>query len=212
MIQFEWGAAEGGYEVEGKKLVPISKHRAKITFPTSDEAEDICLEFANLKCCPEEVREFASRYGLLKSRPLAVEKLSLWYGAIQAMHDVWVAAEEGRMADLPGLFAKGALKYQNIKVLFGPNEDRTGLRLVLNPQNLLSWLWLQLGQTLEGREVRACKECGKFYLAGGGRGGRAKQIRTTRLYCSDRCRMTHNNRHLAERKKLEKREKESGYS
>jgi hypothetical protein len=67
-------------------------------------------------------------------------------------------------------------------LLYDPETGKRAMHFV--PRNLLSVLWLQFAQAIEGdRQYRACKECGKWFgisLEGDGRSNR-------RLFCSDPC-------------------------
>ena len=122
------------------------------------------------------------------------------------MREVLKTKVEGTFIEAADLFMKNTGRQEGTIVVFGPDAAGTDLELGLMPPDLIAWLWLQLGQNLKGRSVKTCKECGKYFLAGGGKGGRARQRRKTRRYCNEDCKATFNNRRTKKRKKLEKKE------
>lgn len=205
MIQFIWAAAASGYTIKGKKLVAKNGKRARAVKILDADAEEMILEFAQLDESPDSIRGFADKYGLLKFR--SNEPLSLWREEIKSMRRVLEAKSEGRLIDAVMDFMHCSNRHGGIMVVFGPDAAGTDLELGLMPPNLISWLWLQVGQHMKRKKVKTCKECGKFFMAGGGKGARARQSRKTQIYCSDGCRMTFNNRRLKERKKSKGEEK-----
>jgi hypothetical protein len=209
MMHFLWSTAASGYTVKRGRLVAKSSSRARPVKPSDIDAEDIILEFAQLDGSSNSVCDFANRFGLLTARPLEGEPLARWRKEIKSVREVIEYKRDGRFIEAAETFSKGNGRQGGVRVIFGPNATGTDLELGFNPSDLISWIWLQVGQNITGREVKTCKECGKFFMAGGGKGGRARQSRKTQVYCSDDCRMTFNNRRLTERKKSERKERKN---
>jgi hypothetical protein len=150
-------------------------------------APDLCLKFAALDRTPSACLGFAGRWGLLweradntRHRP---EPLADWYMHIAAMSESIKNIKKGPI--VPANYVIG-----RAEIVLRPGPD--GFRVRIRPANLLSALWLQLGQLLGQGQLLACDHCGNWFSAGAG--GRRRIAR----FCSATCKNAwHNARRAA---------------
>ena len=202
MIWFSWSVAEKGYEVRAGNLIAKSPPQVKAIVGLKDDfAENICLEFVGLDSDSDKICEFANQYGFLKNRSLETESLHLWVQEIEAMRDVLTALNEGRFADGMDAYIAGYARQDGATAGFVPNTTSSDIDFRCVARDFASWLWLQIGHNLRGREIARCRACQSLFFRGGGRGSRRMQSRKTKQFCSVECKTTHNNRISAQRKK-----------
>ena len=203
MIVFTWTRRVGGYSVErGKVLAQPPKKVEVVDFENLDP-ETVFLSFSQLDGSPDSIRAFAGTYGLLKNRTW--EPLRLWRTEMESMHRFFKLRSEERWTDAQAVLLKSMGRQKAVNILPGPDAEDDGIGLFLWPRNLITWLWIQVGLNVKHRSVRTCRECGKFFLSGGGKANREKQSRKTQVYCGRKCRNTFNNRLLMKRKAKEGR-------
>jgi hypothetical protein len=150
-------------------------------------APDLCLKFAALDHTPSACFGFAGRWGLLREpadkashRP---EPLTDWYMNIAAMSESIKNIKKGPI--VPADYVIG-----QAEIVLRPGPDRFMVRV--RPANLLSALWLQLGQLLGQGQLLTCDHCGNWFSAGSG--GRRRIAR----FCSTTCKNAwHNARRAA---------------
>jgi hypothetical protein len=163
---------------------------------------------------PEELRDFANRYGRLTQNRVQDKKVikgddvSEILGNIGTMRDFLKILKEARVqpGNLPRW--KGPFEYEvdtpemKFKISGGiplpamvtgklgawlvPNAAGE-LEFQLHPPSLLDALWLQFGQALVSKaELRSCEQCGRWFQAGAG------GVRIDAKFCSTECRRKFN--------------------
>jgi len=202
MIWFSWSVAEGGYEVRAGNLIAKSPPKIKAVVGLKDDfAEDICLRFVELDNDSDKICEFANHYGFLKKRSMQSEALDVWIAEIENMRSVLTAINEGRFADGMDAYIAGYARQSGATASFVPNIAKSDIDFRCMALDFASWLWLQIGHNLTGREVAVCRACQSLFFRGGGKGTRRMQSRKTKQFCSVGCKITFNNRVSAQRRK-----------
>ena len=203
MIWFSWSVSETGYEVHEGTLIAKSPPRVKAVVRLKDDfAENICLDFVALDSNPENICNFANQYGFLQKRSLDSESLFLWAKEIKAIRDVLLAANEGRFADAMDMYAVGYSRQSGARAGFVSNVTKSDMEFRCVALDFASWLWLQIGHNLRGRQVATCRECGGLFFKGGGKRSRRAQSRRTKQFCTVGCKTAYNNRISTQRKKF----------
>ena len=202
MIWFSWSVAESGYEVRAGNLIARSPPKVKAVVALKDDfAENICLRFVELDTDPDKICEFANQYGFLQKRSMESESLGVWIAEIEDIRGVLTAINEGRFADGMDAYVAGYARQRGATAGFVPNIGKPDIEFRCVALDFASWLWLQIGHNLTGREVARCRACHSLFFRGGGRGTRRTQSRKTKQFCSVRCKITFNNRISAYRRK-----------
>ena len=201
MIWFSWSVSETGYEVHEGTLIAKRPPRVKAVVCLKDDfAENICLDFVGLESNPEIIRNFANQYGFLQKHSLESESLFLWGEEIKAMRDVLLASSEGRFADAMDMYGVGYNRQSGATAGFVSNVTKSDMEFRCVALDFASWLWLQIGHNLRGRQVASCRECGDLFFKGGGKRSRRAQSRRTKKFCTVGCKTAYNNRISAQRK------------
>jgi hypothetical protein len=148
-------------------------------------------QFANAPPTPEGVLDFIDRFGPLTRDGLDEhrgEDVSFLIEHMEAMRRVLNEYSRGHKAGLAQVLDSGEIQLGEIKtVLINDPATRTP-RLLLTVADLLTALWLQLGQTLSsGATIRACTQCGLLFEVGPGTGRRLDA-----KFCSDDHRVAFN--------------------
>jgi hypothetical protein len=173
-----------GYRIvrSGGSLIP---YWPLITF------DGLFRQFANAPPTPEGVLDFIDRFGPLTEAGLDEERgedAPSLITHVEAMSRVLDEYSRGRKAGLAQVLDTNEIKLGEIEtVLINDPATRTP-RLKLCVADLLTALWLQLGQTLSsGATIRRCAQCGMLFEAGTGTGRRLDA-----KFCSDDHRITFN--------------------
>ena len=198
MLVFAWSRHVGGYAIEKGRVVARHPDRAEAVDFEKLDPEIVFLAFSQIDGKPETVQAFANTYGLLMNR--SSEPLRLWRDEAQSMRKFFELRSEERWQDAQTVLTDGMGRQEAVHVLPGPDSKDDGIGLFLLPRNLITWLWIQVGLNVKHRSVKTCRECGTFFLSGGGRANREKQSRKTQMYCGRKCRNTFNNRLSMKRK------------
>jgi hypothetical protein len=194
MIWFGWQVSESGYRCADGALFANSLPTAKAWACLREEfAEVICLEFAKLDCSPESVCDFSSRFGLLKSASEQPESISIWEEEVNSIRSVLLVSAGGDSALTAVKYSDGWSRQAGVDAGFLPNAHKSQLEFRCMPRDFSSWLWLQIGHTLNDRKVGQCKQCASLFFKGGGKGRRRAQSRSTRQFCSLECKISFNN-------------------
>ena len=188
MLLEKYGAAllyGGGNDFEPFKVIyPIGKRTVK--FDPIKAAPSLYLEFANTPCSTEGVLEFVSEYGLLETKK-GFETVDVWCAHIKRMHSAISKWEKVRK-DSPAAFAKiykrlcpCSDKGMSLSLQVGPSST---LKQFLEPESLLSAIWVQFAGAIEGAtSFSPCQECSVWIDTVPG------SNRPDKIYCSDACRM-----------------------
>ena len=215
-LSFSWPLDERGYEIaappararraklstilgdppEGPRLLrrggPLRWHRPLEFHPT------LFLDFTKLAGGPPEAyTTFASRFGYLGFFPDSSpqgpsdlvgpggEPLLLWEDSATRMRD---AVEAWRTDPMSLCQGEHALRVSTLDVMLAPSppDGRPSLRIL--PRSLIGAMWLQFAQHVSsGLKVKICSQCANWFEVGGD----ARRIDAQ--FCSDACRVTHNN-------------------
>jgi len=201
MIWLNWRVADEGYDLKDRELVAKSEPRSRgIVCLKDDVAERICLDFVALDNRPESICEFANRYGFLSKTPDLSEPIGLWQSEIFAVRDVVAAHCDGRAMEATRMYGVGYNRQTGATAGFVPNAGSSDIEFRCMAHDLASWIWLETGHNLKGRQVAKCRECKRFFFKGGGKGARRSQSRNTRQFCGIWCKTAHNNRIAMQRK------------
>lgn len=212
-VGFEWPIDESGYELK------VKERKKGSTSLTDDNGEFIVrrggtlrketpfqfyealyMEFAHLDGTSESCIRFANKYGYLglhpqrKNNPGAGgESLALWRDATTNMRKAVELQQENPRALLVGW--PGETKVTNLKAVLVPSPLDGMPSLRIRPLSLLGGMWLQFGHILQSDQVvRACKQCGVWFVAGG------ERRRIDALFHQDKCRDDFNNAMKKKRK------------
>jgi hypothetical protein len=163
----------------------LISYRPLITF------DGLFRQFANAPPAPEGILDFIDRFGPLTRDGLDEkqgEDVSRLIEHTAAMSRILNEYSRGHKAGLAQVLDTDEIKLGDIKtVLINDPATRTP-RLKLSVADLLTALWLQLGQTLSsGATIRRCAQCGMLFEAGPGTGRRFDA-----KFCSDDHRITFN--------------------
>jgi hypothetical protein len=158
--------------------------------PLSD-FDGLFRQFANAPPTPEGILDFIDRFGPLTREGLDEkqgEDVSSLIKHAEAMSRILNEYSRGHKAGLSQVLDTDEIKLGEIKtVLINDPATRTP-RLQFSVADLLTALWLQLGQTLSsGATIRRCAQCGMLFEAGPGTGRRFDA-----KFCSDDHRITFN--------------------
>ena len=201
MIWFAWQVSDSGYRCVDGVLYANSATKAQALACLMEEfAESICLEFANLDVTPEQVSEFAGRFGLLKGLSDQSESMAIWEQEVASIRAVLSISASGDSERATLKYAEGWSRQSGVEASYSPNAHKSGLEFRCVPRDFSSWLWLQLGQTLRDRKVGRCKQCNVLFFKGGGKGRRRAQSRSTKQFCTVECKVTFNNSVSKERR------------
>jgi hypothetical protein len=206
-LEFEWPVDGSGYRVEKRTFRAGGKSVAQDwILPKGGRIERrqpfaydnmLYADFAALAETPAACLEFASKYGLLgltrhpgmdsvvRSKPEEGESLPHWYGLIRRMRTLVEQWHE----DARKLVAEGPreLTVNDIAARLVPGGRGKGPVLSLLPTTLYGAMELQLALAVSaGAELRACRNCGTLFEAGG-----ESERNLKAQFCSDRCRMVH---------------------
>lgn len=138
-------------------------------------------QFISLAKTESGVLRFVETFG-----PLTHEGLR---GKGDAVHDVITHAEDMTKVLRGGIVALPLGPLQTTI-----QSDRRGvMRLEVRPRSLIDALWFELSQDKSKTDFRECLECSKLFQVGGG----ARRVGA--IFCSDECRVKHNNKHRGSR-------------
>ena len=155
---------------------------------------EVLWDLVNTERHPDELLKFVGNWGLLASRGRREPLSSIWnhmkhiQQAAELMEDKqWVRLEKmvghqiklGRQAGTEGA-ERGVRLIMRYARVPGHAEPR-----FLEPENLISYCWIELMQRAANARLMRCLKCGRLFPADEGEGARP----TNRKYCSPRCRL-----------------------
>lgn len=218
-FEAEWQVDQHGYEaiyptaeererprrlIEGDPSPRIVRNGGPLrAYRPFQDHPGLFLEFGNCEETPEAAAAFATKYGLLGAYSFDLEvpndeDFSLWLNSIRNMRRM-VGEIEARIQNDEPLADLAALFEQSVRPWFTIGIDiRAGRkpRPVVVPRTLIGVMWLQvLGQITSGLRFRQCKACPSWFRYGPGTGHRS-----TREFCSNRCRVAWNRAQKAARR------------
>jgi hypothetical protein len=163
----------------------LRSYRPLITF------EGLFRLFANAAPTPEGVLDFIGRFGPLTCDGLDEnqgEDVSLLIEHVEAMSKILNEYSHGHKVGLAQVLDSDGIQLGQIKTVL-INDPATRMpRLQLTVADLLTALWLQLGQTLSsGATIRRCEQCGMLFEVGPG-----TTRRLDAKFCCDDHRITFN--------------------
>jgi len=146
---------------------------------------------------PDELLKFVDKWGLLSSKgrrePLSsiLNHMKHIQQAAELMEDKqWVRLEKmvghqiklGRQA---GSESEGAERGVRLNMRYARVPGHAEPRLFLEPENLISYCWIEFMQRAANARLMRCLKCGRLFPADEGDGARP----TSRKYCSPKCRV-----------------------
>ena len=163
----------------------LISYRPLITF------DGLFRQFANAAPTPEGILDFIDRFGPLTRPGLNEEQgenVSSLIEHVEAMRRILNEYSRGHTAGLAQILDTDEIKLGAIETTLVNDPSTKMPKLQLSVADLLTALWLQLGQTLSsGATIRRCAQCGMLFEAGPGTGRRLDA-----KFCSDDHRITFN--------------------
>jgi hypothetical protein len=150
------------------------------------EIEDSVFKaFAHAPRTPEGVVEFANKYGLLHRD--VPERVQTWFahmGRIRSAMSKWEKERDGDMSAFIDAFNQCREISPTMTRLSPQQIPGTPPNIFLEPEDLLSAMWLELAMAVEGNvNFDRCRECPTWFAISPGTN------RPDKRYCSDACRM-----------------------
>lgn len=186
----ETGFAEARWNLPDKPInfvCPVGDEF--LTYRPFDSGNLIFKEFADVDTQSDGVLGFANKYGLLhKFRGNNLEQLDDWFEEIHSMNKavkIWDQCKKtkGDFGILLNEFRSSAAG-SNLTVRLERGADPERPALYIEPESLLSAMWLQFAQTVSAnQQIQRCAVCTTWFAFGTGTGRRKSAH-----YCSDRCR------------------------
>jgi hypothetical protein len=149
------------------------------TYPVRDQ---VLLDLVNMPHSLEGVQSFVNQWGLLR-RERATWRDTDFYGESYSLRQ----ALNYTRAENWGQLERAVMgrKVGRMAVRFARIGGESAPRLFLEPDDLISYCWICLMQMVGGgADIQKCLNCGAFFVI-----GLEKGTRSTRQYCSDRCRI-----------------------
>jgi hypothetical protein len=150
------------------------------------DARKLFEDLANMPCDAKGVLCFVGKWGLPSSAssvPEICDQVRPLQRAVKLMeYKDWAGLERavGRK-----IRASGDERSVRINLRYARVPGESKPRLFLEPDNLLSYGWIELIQIAAGEtHLMRCLKCGRLFVL-----GEAKGTRRTRQYCSPRCRL-----------------------
>lgn len=150
-------------------------------YPLEGTEDRVSFALMNIPATPEGALDFVNEWGMPHShgRTYVSEILDVR----NSMQTVVLHAIKSNWPKLERIMPEKGIG--RLSVRFGRLRGDSSPRVFLQPDSLFSFCWLELMQILAGGvAIRACLNCGAFFSIGIERG-----TRSTRQYCSDRCRV-----------------------
>ena len=165
-----------------------------------DDHPGLFRQFANLpedlSTEPKDLLAFANKFGLLgfgllrfmpRGEPPDSEDLKGWRDYIHSFRTMVDAIDGKREKEACEAFNAHIRPRMTVRIERDPFGSSLP-RLHSTPLTLVGALWLQVaGQLTEGLTFRKCKQCPIHFPVGSG-----TRFRTTKIFCSDRCRVAWN--------------------
>lgn len=191
--------ASEGYSIEPRdqpdgRVIDVLCRRsaAKTTYRLEPFGEHAGLfrTFASLdRTSTKAILSFAEEYGFLWQTGNE-EHVESWQTAIRAMAEVVVACDLKEYEYVWERFNDGRIHAQ-FSIRIEPYEKRWDAKLTVVPYTLLAAMWLQVAtHSVRATQFRQCESCLTWFPIGPGTGGRS-----TKRFCSPRCRVKWNRQH-----------------
>jgi hypothetical protein len=149
-------------------------------------------DLANTPETPEGVLAFVNKWGLpFRTKDMSLSLLDPPHGMVNGefYNCIWQLkravefASSGNFEPFERSMDKRGIA--GLQVRFGRMRGDSAPRLFVEPRSLNTFCWLELMQSIVGgAHFQRCLNCGAFFSIGIERG-----TRSTRQYCSDRCRV-----------------------
>jgi hypothetical protein len=198
-IRLEWQRDSHGYDIverpaEGNTLLTEKPARLVIA-PRGGAPERYSLKglddrvfehLANTPSTPDGVLSFVDGWGLLDE--LGEHEVQGFYGRIRELYELIKLARDFRLIQQPQMLER-AMNEKGVgpmNLRFGRLRGDSTPSLFFQPRSLWLFCCAEVMQVVAGGgEIRDCANCGAFFTIGLDPG-----VRSTRTYCSNRCRMT----------------------
>lgn len=195
-VRLTWPKDERGYELVD---VPPYKHRTisgshegglsvagrggeQIRYVLTGTERGVAAKIANTPCTPEGVLNLTNDWGYL-TEPGHAYFIEEVYGWILALESAFQLAVKGDLISLERRFPEKNIAA--LKLSFERYGKEATPRLYLKPANLINFAWIELMlMTSSNIGFRHCANCGNVFTF-----GLEKGSRSTRQYCSGRCRV-----------------------
>ncbi len=210
LFDFEWCVDQRGYEAVSAEELPEGVERPILENPPKtgwvlrrkggplrryrplEEHPGLFRRFAYLPEEPQAILEFANEFGILgvgltePTEDLDWEELSLyWLNHIRGLRVVVDGIDTGNAASMAADFNKYVVPAMTVRIEAARGQR---FRLHVTPTNLLSAMWFQVaGELTDGIRFKKCKWCPNWFPYGPRTGHK-----TTKVFCSDRCRKAWN--------------------
>ncbi len=210
LFDFEWSLDQHGYEAVSAEKLPEGMDRPILENPPKtgwvlrrkggplrryrplEEHPGLFRRFAYLPEEPQAILEFANEFGILgvgltePTEDLDWDELSLyWLNHIRGLRVVVDGIDTGNAASMAADFNKYVVPAMTVRIEAARGQR---FRLHVTPTNLLSAMWFQVaGELTDGIRFKKFKWCPNWFPYGPRTGHR-----TTKVFCSDRCRKAWN--------------------
>ena len=179
LIIFKWSWCPDGYELRDKLIIPKSDH-VILEDPTRYNLS-VFRNFVDAAGSADAAIQFSNQFGLLLNG--ATMSLAEWKKHHKAMVHAWRSGQAGDWVGLQISINEPEHGVLKAGISSDP-DDFADMRLVLEPANLLQFMWVEMAlTTMNHVGLRACDWCGAWFPY-----GRGTNRRETARFCSDKCR------------------------
>jgi hypothetical protein len=196
-IRLEWQRDSGGYDLEDRPDKPCTSFLAdlagkggKFVVPRGGKRETYVVEglghrifeaLAKTHQSPDGVLAFVNEWGLLEQGPN--QEVSEFYEHIEDLRQLLDVAALNNFRLLERYINQKGIGPMNLR--FGRLRGDSAPRIFVEPRSLWLFCCCEVMQVVAaGAILRNCINCGAFFTLGTKQG-----TRSTRQYCSDRCRV-----------------------
>jgi hypothetical protein len=174
----------------GTPMLVVPRGGQAISYEPLDR-DGLYARFAGLRT-PEDLLEFMNKFGPLTDAGASVAKgedVANILNHSKAFRSI-LSIDDKELSKLAALAGENGKQISRMDFFIVEDRASGTLRLQFRPPDLLSALWLQLGQKISrNRPFRECRYCGSWFECGSGTGRRLDAI-----FCKDDHRVLFNSR------------------